>query len=46
MNKWRAKRNIAFDQAAQELGPLSAENHQAILKRLKQLEKEPKELAP
>ena len=38
--KWIEKRKIAFDQATSEFGPLSAVNHGAIKKRIKELEKE------
>lgn len=36
------QRRSAFDQAVEEIGPLTAETHQAIVKRVKQLEKEAK----
>ena len=38
--KWLAKREVAFDQAVSEIGPLNAENLKAIQKRVKQLEKD------
>ena len=37
---WLTKRNIAYKQAQSELGPLCAANHQAIVKRIKELEKQ------
>ena len=40
MDKWKKKRMIAFDQAVTEVGPLSKDTHKAILKRVKELEKE------
>ena len=35
---WREKRVAAFKQAEMEFGPLCAENHARIVKRVKQLE--------
>lgn len=37
---WLANRNSAIDQAESELGPLCAANHPAIVKRVKELERE------
>lgn len=38
MRKWKAKRTAAFDQAVSEIGPLTAETHKAIQKRVQELE--------
>ena len=40
MAKWRGRRAEAYAQAIEELGPLTRENHEAITKRIKQLEQE------
>jgi hypothetical protein len=37
--KWKERRIAAFTQATSELGALTADNHKAIIKRVKQLEK-------
>jgi len=37
---WRETRDRAFDQAVAEIGPLSAATHAAIVKRVKQLERQ------
>lgn len=42
MKKWIANRTIAYDAVAAELGPDSAENHEAFVKRLKEVERERK----
>lgn len=39
MKKWREKRESAFSQAVAEIGPLTAETHAHIVKRIKELEK-------
>jgi hypothetical protein len=38
--KWKERRIAAFNQATSELGALTADNHKAIIKRTKQLEKQ------
>ena len=41
MDKWKKKRDAAFNQAVAEIGPLTKDTHSAIKKRIKELEKEP-----
>lgn len=38
--KWKERRLAVFTQALAEIGPLTAETHEAILARVKQLEKQ------
>ena len=38
--KWLDRRTSAFDQAVAEIGPLGPATHAAIVKRVKQLERE------
>ena len=45
MKSWKDRRAAAYEQAERELGSLCAENHQAIVKRIKQLEREAKKAA-
>jgi len=40
LNKWVNRRQLYFDQAVSEIGPLTATTHKAITKRVKALEKE------
>jgi len=39
MRKYLNRREATYDQAVSEIGPLSEDTHQAIVKRVKQLEK-------
>ena len=39
MDKWKDRREAAFNQAVSEIGPLGPETHKAILARVKALEK-------
>ena len=40
---WEEKRISAYEQATNELGKLTPENHKALIRRVKQLEKADKE---
>jgi len=39
MKEWQEKRTLAFNQAQDELGKLCPENHKAINKRIKAIER-------
>jgi len=39
LRKWKERRISAYEQATQELGKLTPENHKALIKRVKQLER-------
>ena len=45
LKKWCDKRLSVFRQAESEIGPLSADTHTAIVKRVKKLEREAAESA-
>lgn len=43
LRKWKERRISAYEQATTELGKLTPENHKALIKRVKQLERAAKE---